>query len=505
MESATPRLTLWEEGTPAAVTNLPALPETNPYTMFCAGMTWMVDGTLLVAGGTNYAEGCPNNTPNYGHNRGFVFDPFASPSPAWATVLSLPGGTLMGDRRWYPTVSPLTNGDALILGHTAEPSGNQEDNFEFYSLANHFEGSVINRSFDTPSQPGACDDTTVITVQDYPRGHQILNGSFFWSSAAVPNLNPLCSVGGTPCPVAAFFDYTSNFQCSVAPTIERWRVYGGVGGGFEYRDQPNSVQLLFPKQVGTEYDEVIYLIGGLPRSSTISSSNVDRIVNPDIAATVWDTSAPDLNRGRTEANTVIALDGSLIAIGGRGNAAGGALEPVLEVERLATPEIFGGSQVWQTLASHQTTREYHAVAGLLPNGKIFSAGGEDAYSQAFGEPEHTVEVFSPPYLFRGPRPRITQINPTPPLDWDYNQIATVNYTVSQGRSIERVALIRNAAVTHAFDSSQRYVQLHITANTGTLVNVSTPPSGNVAPPGYYMLTLIDSCGVPSPAKFILLD
>jgi Domain of unknown function (DUF1929)/PKD domain len=62
-------------------------------------------------------------------------------------------------------------------------------------------------------------------------------------------------------------------------------------------------------------------------------------------------------------------------------------------------------------------------------------------------------------------------------------------------------LMRNGAVTHAFDMDQRYVGLSFTAGAGVL-NVTGPPNGNIAPPGYYMLFILNSAGVPSVATIV---
>jgi cellulose 1,4-beta-cellobiosidase len=69
--------------------------------------------------------------------------------------------------------------------------------------------------------------------------------------------------------------------------------------------------------------------------------------------------------------------------------------------------------------------------------------------------------------------------------------------------------MRLGSVTHAFNMEQRLIGLcGVTSPCSALsntLNLTTPPSGNVAPPGYYMLFLIDSAGVPSVATFIQLS
>jgi hypothetical protein len=70
--------------------------------------------------------------------------------------------------------------------------------------------------------------------------------------------------------------------------------------------------------------------------------------------------------------------------------------------------------------------------------------------------------------------------------------------------IARVALIRAGSVTHGFHMDQRYVGLELRGTTATEVTVKLPPNGNVAPPGAYMLFLVDGAGVPSAGKIIKL-
>jgi len=65
-------------------------------------------------------------------------------------------------------------------------------------------------------------------------------------------------------------------------------------------------------------------------------------------------------------------------------------------------------------------------------------------------------------------------------------------------------LMRPGAQTHAFDMEQRMVGLSFTSGDGVL-QVTAPPNGNIAPPGYYMLFVVDSAGVPSVASFVQLS
>ena len=68
-------------------------------------------------------------------------------------------------------------------------------------------------------------------------------------------------------------------------------------------------------------------------------------------------------------------------------------------------------------------------------------------------------------------------------------------------SIAKVALIRTGAVTHFFDENERYLPLTFSQTTGGL-NVTAPVDANLAPPGMYMLFIVNSNGVPSVAPFV---
>src|SRR5215207_280290 len=70
-----------------------------------------------------------------------------------------------------------------------------------------------------------------------------------------------------------------------------------------------------------------------------------------------------------------------------------------------------------------------------------------------------------------------------------------------GANISKVALIRPAAVTHAFDHDQRYVPLTF-SQAGNILSVAGPANANYAPPGYYMLIVTDNNGVPSVASWM---
>jgi Domain of unknown function (DUF1929) len=79
-----------------------------------------------------------------------------------------------------------------------------------------------------------------------------------------------------------------------------------------------------------------------------------------------------------------------------------------------------------------------------------------------------------------------------------------NITTPDAASITRVAMIRATATTHANNMDQRYVDLAFTVGNG-VISTKSPASGKMAPPGYYMLVIVNSSGVPSVMPFIQIQ
>jgi hypothetical protein len=190
---------------------------------------------------------------------------------------------------------------------------------------------------------------------------------------------------------------------------------------------------------------------------------------------------------RYNENLVLLADGTALAVGG-GGGSGQYASPVFP------PELYNPTTgQWSVLASQAIQRTYHSTALLLPDGRVLSTGSDNGATT-----ELTYEIFSPPYLFKGPRPRIRSA----PTSLAYN--ATLNISTPDASTITRVALVRPAATTHADDFDQRYVDLTFTLGQGT-IRATAPANGSIAPPGYYMLVMVNSSGVPSVMPFLHLD
>ena len=80
----------------------------------------------------------------------------------------------------------------------------------------------------------------------------------------------------------------------------------------------------------------------------------------------------------------------------------------------------------------------------------------------------------------------------------------IRYITLGSNDIARMTLIKLSSVTHSTNFDQRFLNLSFTKN-GTSLTVTAPASGNVAPPGYYMLFALNAAGVPSVSKMVKLN
>jgi hypothetical protein len=144
---------------------------------------------------------------------------------------------------------------------------------------------------------------------------------------------------------------------------------------------------------------------------------------------------------------------------------------------------------------------YHSFALLLADGRVLAAGNEPDSANVAG---WTYELYYPPYLFTAgpsyaPRPVITSVSP----NIFYGLPILVHTGLGQAADIDNVVLMKPSSVTHAVDMSQRRVRLERVVIAPSTIAVTAPWQPEVAPPGDYMLFLIDG-GVPSEGKFVTL-
>ena len=392
------------------------------FNIFCSGLAHLMDGTLFTAGGNEGAED--------GIDKTYTFDEDAN---KWTE------GADMAEERWYPTVTPLQNGEMLItdgVSFRADAPEVRETDGAFRSLTD--------ASVDLELYPW---------IDVAPDGRAFVSGP----DAAMRSLDP-----------------------------------SGTGDWDPEGSRGDSLTRSYGSHALYDIGKILVAGGG---PSTASALTIDlNGAAPEVAPT-----AP-METGRRQHNLTVLADGTVLATGG--NSSGEPLidmENGVYTAELWDP----ATGEWTTLDSMQVTRQYHSSALLLPNGRVLSAGGGICGDcTRAGYLAKNAEVFTPPYLFKGDgsgelarRPRITSA----PRVVDYDEPMSLG-TRNAG-SIDKVAMVRLGAVTHSVNMEQRYVPLSFTARRRSLA-AETPANPNIAPPGVYMLFVLKPNGVPSVARMI---
>ena len=192
-----------------------------------------------------------------------------------------------------------------------------------------------------------------------------------------------------------------------------------------------------------------------------------------------------------------AADGKVLAIGGS------ASDEDATTASLNADLYDPTSNSFSSAGQNVYARLYHTTSLLLPDATVWLAGSNPAR----GTYEPHMEIYQPAYLFTrdannnvilATRPTIASAPST--IAWGGQFVVST----PDAASISQVVLVKDGSSTHAFDMDQRLVGMNFTAGSGTLT-VTAPPNANIAPPGYYMVFLINSAGVPSVANFVLLS
>ena len=212
--------------------------------------------------------------------------------------------------------------------------------------------------------------------------------------------------------------------------------------------------------------------------------------------------ANDLNTGRRQHNLTALPNGGVLVTGGLSSGVGAVdLNAGVYTAELWNP----ATGAWTNLAAMQKTRQYHSAALLLPDGRVLvGGGGICGPCYTVGYLEKNIEIFSPPYLFKTDGSGALATRPTislSPANVSYGQSFEIQTEIP--RNITQVVLMRPASVTHSVDFEQRRVPLRFSIVRKRL-QATAPAGAALAPPGYYMMFLIDDKGVPSIAKILKL-
>jgi hypothetical protein len=244
------------------------------------------------------------------------------------------------------------------------------------------------------------------------------------------------------------------------------------------------------------------IIGGGPPDDRTSATGITEIVQLQQPDPAYQLAMP-LSLPRIHLNAVLLPDRTVFVSGGAIIHEEAGVPPIARLQS----EIYDpAAGTWRPGAVASVIRMYHSVALLMPDGQVMTTSGNPPpYGQrAPWQPpqpneEMRIEMYKPPYLFAGPRPVIGHVA----TEWQYGQAADI--AAPQPDTILWAELVRGGITTHAFDNSQRLVDLPITARSAAGLTVSTPATPMLAPPGWYMLFLVNQDRIPSTATWIHLS
>lgn len=201
---------------------------------------------------------------------------------------------------------------------------------------------------------------------------------------------------------------------------------------------------------------------------------------------------------RRQMNATLLADGTVLVTGGTSAPGFNNQAGSVHQAELWNP----ATESWRTLAAESRHRTYHGTSLLLPTGQVLSSGSGEGGGIPFEQSDFTGQIFNPPYLFNSDgspavRPRIASA----PARLSYGQSFSVQSP--DAATVTRGTLIRLSSVTHAFNMSQLIYPLTFSV-AGSTLTTTAPASGNLAPPGPYMLFLINASGTPSVAGMVMV-
>lgn len=465
--------------------------ESPGYNIFCSGHAWLGDGRVLIAGGQlvlftpngTVIDPPPDDDPNHPHGgmgwggerRAAIFSPIAG---AWQPAEPMhldPAGKPESGGRWYPTLVTLADGEVLAVGGhpdrreqypAAQPYRHSNSTPERYSPTS---GLWTLLATDPPAENQLTADDGVADY-DYQRNHLLPSGHVFFAS-------PVRGANRRYDPYAGVFEDT-GIGLPADP------MYQGVWAAW------TSVMLPLLHQEG--FRPRVLVMGGVG-SAVIDLGAAAPQWQPTPARD-WPAPAPT----RLFGCPVLLPTGEVFYTGGTATDGNDATKQAGTIHRAETfdPQIdfeagtYGTGQ-WHTQSpAEQATvgRHYHGTALLMPDGAVWTAGSNGP-SEEGGNNELRIEVFEPDYFGPG-RPQITSSPPSIGYGVPFRM------EVAPGTDVRRVVLLRCGSVTHSYNPDQRYLSVNFQKLSPTDLLVMPPAEATIAPPGWYMIWVLDASDRP---------
>jgi hypothetical protein len=415
----------------------------TPWDVFCAGHSFLPDGQLLVAGGTKKYEILAADSPTgkqqeyQGLKDTFIFNP---DTERYEKVGDL------NYARWYPTLVTLANGAVVAVSGLNQKGDIDNGNTESYDQATKtwIKHPDLHRVFPT-----------------YPSLLVAADGRLFFSGA---------NAGYGPASVKAR-----------APGL--WNLANNAFQPVPGLPDPQDNETAATVMLGPAQDQKVMFLGGGGVGDSQRATARTAIVDLSKPNPSW-VAGPDLSVAKRYPGAVVLPDDTVLVAGGSKG---------YRARDSKTAELYHpDTNTFTAAADPRIGRDYHSEYLLLPDGRVAVFGSNPLSDDNYFDTH--VEVYSPPYLYAGDRPKITSTPRTMTLG--------TSVTIGSNQKIAKVRLIRPGAYTHVTDTEARSVALPITAQANGRIQVSVPTNANLLPPDWYMLFVDNGAGTPSVATWV---
>ncbi len=453
--------------------------ETQAYDddVFCAHHTFLPNGDFLVAGGGFL----PNSVLK--HRATWRFD---SRAETWTQVAS------MEERRWYPSLFTLPDGRALVVSGT---SGT--DPLEIFDPATNRWTTLQGSEKSFPER--------------YPAMRVLPNGRIYsprigWdhgNAAVLLTLGPDDAVAWQDAEGPNAFhengDVTFHVDDTVQPARALMRAY--AGGIVDARGLDATC--------GHSHPDPQCEQGQAPETNLVEQVDLTRAGDAPLR---WESLAP-MAHARANVSVVMLPDGKAWAVGGQ---TGGQWNDEQQgndfvIDYIYETEMYDpATNAWSSTKPLMHPRQYHHTATLLPDGRVLVTGGQDPTraGKLLGGRERDIrsfEIYSPPYLFAADgSARARPAVPPEATRASYNETFELPVALADGQAITHVVMLSPNSETH-HTGTGRFIELPFERIDDAALAVTAPSTNQVAPPGFYMLFVVDAAGTPSVAKFVQVD
>ncbi len=437
--------------------------------LFCCGHTPMTNGNVLLTGGTtSYADGPDGKY----HGGKFAYE-FDVESETWNKISDMAHG------RWYPAQGILPDGKVYVMTGLDE-YGTENDLTEIYDPVS----KTFSIKFDSTSDRSYC----------------------VGAGSSLPGAGSPCYGGVQGQGTNHDFSYYGRFMLMpsgrlfLAGMRQTMRSWNPVTGEWKFEGNMNAngrsygTAVLLPLNNTTSENGRVIALGGQVKGGLTVQDSVELITFDNTGDPDPTQNIQSMNHNRMYQDPIILPTGKVVIFGGTSGS---------NVNSVLIPEMFDPDTLtWTDLPAANYGRYYHSTTLLLPDGRVWVSSGTPNMNIF----EAQSEFFSPGYMFAGPRPTISG-NPTYQRIGDNPYSGTITIPTPNGNDISSVNIIRLGSATHHFDADMRCLWLAngtvpIVSQSASDVVVGAPINANLAPPGYYMLHILDGSGIPSEARII---